>query len=80
MTQSVVYLALIVIAMHSFSIAVELGRKTVGSMVDLILAVLPLLLALWLPLGSLASAAIFRPVIVFSVHFLLPGRGALFFP
>jgi stage III sporulation protein AE len=80
MTQSVVYLALIVIAMHSFSIAVELGRKTVGSMVDLILAALPLLLALLASLGSLASAAIFRPVIVFSVHFFASLTRGIIFP
>ncbi|NLM46276.1 MAG: stage III sporulation protein AE [Firmicutes bacterium] len=69
LTQAIIYLALIVIAMQSFSAAVALGRETVNKMADLILAVIPLLLALLAALGSLASAAIFRPLIVFAVNF-----------
>ncbi|NLN07174.1 MAG: stage III sporulation protein AE [Firmicutes bacterium] len=69
LTQAIVYLVLIVIAMQSFGVAVALGRETVDKMADLILAVIPLLLALLAALGSLASAAIFRPLIVFAVNF-----------
>lgn len=69
LTQSVVYLVLVSIAMQSFAVAVGLGRKAIDTMVELILALIPLLLALLASLGSLASAAIFRPVIVFAVNF-----------
>lgn len=69
LTQAIVYLALIAIAMQSFAVAVNLGRRTVDSMVELLLAIMPLLLALLASLGSFASAAIFRPLIVFAVNF-----------
>ncbi|NLP37955.1 MAG: stage III sporulation protein AE [Firmicutes bacterium] len=69
LTQSVVYLVLVTIAMQSFAVAVGLGRRAIDTMVELILALIPLLLALLASLGSLASAAIFRPILVFAVNF-----------
>jgi stage III sporulation protein AE len=69
LTQAIVYLALIVIAMQSFSVAVGLGRRTVDTMVEMIMAMIPLLLALLASLGNFASAAIFRPLIIFAVNF-----------
>jgi stage III sporulation protein AE len=69
LTQTVVYLALVIIAMQSFGVAVSLGRQTVNSLVEFMLAIIPLLLVLLASLGSLASAAIFRPLIIFAVNF-----------
>ncbi len=69
LTQTVVYLALVTIAMQSFGVAVGLGRRTVDSLVEFMLAIIPLLLTLLASLGSLASVAIFRPLIVFAVNF-----------
>lgn len=69
LTQAIVYLALIVIAMQSFAVAVGLGRRTVDSLVEFVLALIPLLLTLLASLGSLASAAIFKPIIIFAVNF-----------
>ncbi|HHX75186.1 MAG TPA: stage III sporulation protein AE [Firmicutes bacterium] len=80
LTQAIVYLVLIVIAMQSFGVAVTLGRETVDKMADLILAVIPLLLALLAALGSLASAAIFRPLIVFAVNFFASLTRDVVFP
>ncbi len=69
LTQTIVYLTLITIAMHSFGVAVGIGRRTVDSLVEFILAIIPLLLTLLASLGSLASAAIFKPLIVVAVNF-----------
>lgn len=80
LTQTVVYLALIVIAMQSFTVAVNLGRQTVDNLVELIMAVIPLLLTLLAALGSLASAAIFRPLIIFAVNFFAALTRDLIFP
>jgi stage III sporulation protein AE len=80
LTQTIVYLALIVIAMQSFSVAVGLGRQTVNSMVEFILALIPLLLALLASLGNFASAAIFRPLIIFAVNFFATLTRDLVFP
>ncbi len=80
LTQAVVYLALIIIAMQSFSVAVSLGRQTVDSMVEFILALIPLLLTLLATLGNFASAAIFRPIIIFAVNFFAALTRDLVFP
>ncbi|MBS4030479.1 MAG: stage III sporulation protein AE [Clostridiales bacterium] len=80
LTQTIVYLALIVIAMQSFSVAVGLGRQTVDNMVEFILALIPLLLALLASLGNFASAAIFRPLIIFAVNFFATLTRDLVFP
>ncbi|MCR3922165.1 MAG: stage III sporulation protein AE [Firmicutes bacterium] len=80
LTQAVVYLALFTIAMQSFAVAVGLGRDTVTSMVEMILAVIPLLLALLASLGSLASATLFRPLIIFAVNFFATFTRDVIFP
>jgi stage III sporulation protein AE len=80
LTQSIVYLALIVIAMQSFTVAITLGRQTLNNMVDLILAMIPLLLVLLASLGNLASAALFRPLIVFAINFFATLMGNFVFP
>lgn len=80
LTQTIVYLALIIIAMQSFSVAVGLGRQTVDNMVEFIMALIPLLLALLASLGNFASAAIFRPLIIFAVNFFATLTRDLVFP
>ncbi|MCW3490277.1 stage III sporulation protein AE [Dethiobacter alkaliphilus] len=80
LTQAIVYLALIVIAMQSFTVAVNLGRQTVDNMVEIILSVIPLLLVLLASLGNFASAAIFRPLIIFAVNFFATIIRDLAFP
>ena len=80
LTQAIVYLALITIAMQSFAVAVNLGRQTVDTMVEIILAIIPLLLVLLASLGNFASAAIFRPMIIFAVNFFATIIRDLAFP
>lgn len=80
LTQAVVYLALITIAMQSFASAVGLGRQTVEGLVEFLLALIPLLLVLLASLGNFASAAIFRPLIVFGVNFFATMTRDVVFP
>ncbi|HZK25852.1 MAG TPA: stage III sporulation protein AE [Oscillospiraceae bacterium] len=80
LTQAVVYLALVSIAMQSFAVAIGIGRDSVNNMVELILAVIPLLLALLASLGSFASAALFRPIIIFAVNFFAALTRDVVFP
>jgi stage III sporulation protein AE len=80
LTQTIVHLALVVIAMQSFAVAVNLGRQTVDNLVELIMAALPLLLTLLAALGSFAAAAIFRPLIIFAVNFLASLTRDIIFP
>ncbi len=69
LSQSIIFLVLISIALHSFNIAINIGRDAINQMVDIVLALLPLLMILLASLGSLASAAIFHPLVIFTVHF-----------
>lgn len=65
---AIVFLSLIVLVINSFRVAMDLAAKTISTMVDLMLALVPLLLSLLLSLGNLASANIFHPLILFMVH------------
>ncbi len=69
LAQAVIFLVLIGIAINSFHVAIGIGRDAITRMVDIVLAFLPLLLVLLASLGSLASAAIFHPLVIFTVNF-----------
>lgn len=64
LTYSITYLALITIAIGSFSLAVNAGREVVDTMVSFMQAILPVLLTLLVAVGGIASAAIFSPVLL----------------
>ncbi|MHB8169943.1 MAG: stage III sporulation protein AE [Thermincolia bacterium] len=61
---AVVYLALISLAVGSFTIAVNIGREAIDNMVAFMNVLLPVLLTLLAAMGGLASAAIFHPLMV----------------
>lgn len=64
LTYSITYLALVTIAIGSFSIAVNAGREVVNTMVTIMQALTPVLLTLLVAVGGVASATIFSPVIL----------------
>lgn len=64
LTYTITYLALIGIAIGSFSLAVNAGREVVESMVLFMQVLLPILLTLLVAVGGLTSAAIFSPVVL----------------
>ena len=68
--QGIIFILLMSIALQSFALASSIGQTVIGRMVDIIMALIPLLLTLLASLGSLASAAIFQPVIIFSASFI----------
>ncbi|MGI6098033.1 MAG: stage III sporulation protein AE, partial [Dethiobacteria bacterium] len=68
-TQAVVFMVLFGVATRSFSVAVEIGRGAIEQMVDFMLATIPVLSMLLASLGNLSTAAIFHPVIIFSVNY-----------
>lgn len=70
LAQGIIFLLLMSIALQSFALASSIGQTVIGRMVDIIMALIPLLLTLLASLGSLASAAIFQPVIIFSASFI----------
>lgn len=61
---AVVFLSLMILAIQSFSLAVNIGRGAVDDMVTFMQLMLPILLTLLAAMGGLASAAIFHPVML----------------
>lgn len=65
---SIVFMVLIIIALNSFHIAITYANDAIGTMINFILALIPLLLALIASSGGLVSAAFFHPVILFLMN------------
>ncbi|RQD76389.1 MAG: hypothetical protein D5R97_04460, partial [Candidatus Syntrophonatronum acetioxidans] len=64
LVQGLIFMVLLSLALQSFFLVTEIGREAIDRMVDFILALVPLLLTLLASLGSLASAAIFQPMVI----------------
>lgn len=60
---AVSYMALISLAVGSFTLAVNIGREAIDNMVQFMQALLPLLLTLLAAMGGVASTALFHPII-----------------
>jgi stage III sporulation protein AE len=62
------YLVLIIIAINSFSIAIGYAKSAITTMIDFMIAVVPMLLTLLASMGNITSVAILHPLIVFMIH------------
>ena len=65
---SIVFMVLIIIALNSFHVVIDYTNDAIGTMIQFILALIPLLLALMATSGGLISAAFFHPVIIFMMN------------
>jgi stage III sporulation protein AE len=65
---SITYMVMIIIAINSFSVAIGYAKDAISSMIQFMIAVVPLLLTLLATMGNLTSAAIMHPLIVFMIH------------
>lgn len=65
---SIVFMVLIIIALNSFHVVVDYTNDTISTMIQFIIALIPLLLALMATSGGLISAAFFHPVILFMMN------------
>jgi|GEM_PF-504493 len=61
---TVVHLALVALALGSFTVAFALARTIVGDLGDLMDAVLPLMVGLLAAMGAVTSAALFQPLVL----------------
>lgn len=64
---SVSYMALVSLAIGSFTLAVNIGMEAIDNMVHFMQALMPLLLTLLAAMGGVASTAIFHPIIFGSI-------------
>lgn len=65
---SIVFMVLIIIALNSFHVVVDYTNDAIGTMIQFILALIPLMLALMATSGGMISAAFFHPVILFMMN------------
>lgn len=65
---AIVYMVLIIIALNSFRVAIMYTEEAIQTMINFILALVPLLLALVASSGGIASAAFFHPLILFLMN------------
>lgn len=65
-----VYLVLIGLAISSFRLALDVGNGAINNMVSFMQATLPVMYAILLAMGNIASAALFKPVVLGSLVFL----------
>ncbi|PEC23449.1 stage III sporulation protein AE [Bacillus cereus] len=65
---AVVYMVLIILALNSFYVVMTYARETIQTMVDFILALLPILLALIATGGGVVSVSFFHPIIIFLMN------------
>ena len=80
LTEAVAFFVLMGLALKSFTVALEIGRNTVDSMVNFMLALLPVLLTLLASMGHVTSAGLFHPFIIFSVNLMASLVHNILFP
>jgi stage III sporulation protein AE len=73
-------MVLIVLAVDSFTVAVDAARTAIGRMIDFMLALVTLMLTLLTSMGNLGSVAFFHPLIVFMIHVIGTVIYTLVFP
>ncbi|ABR48649.1 Sporulation stage III, protein AE [Alkaliphilus metalliredigens QYMF] len=64
---TVCYLVIISITIQTFMIAINIGRDAITSMVTFMQVLLPILLALLMAMGGIATSAFFHPVLLASI-------------
>jgi stage III sporulation protein AE len=67
---AIAYLVLIVLAIGSFTLAMNIGKEAIERMVAFMQVLLPILLTLLTAMGGIATAAILHPVMILSLSLL----------
>ncbi|GAA3405471.1 stage III sporulation protein AE [Paenibacillus hodogayensis] len=65
---AITYLVLLLIAINSFSIAIGYAKSAISSMIQFMIAMIPLMLMMLGAMGNVASVAVLHPLIVFMIH------------
>ncbi|WP_246096427.1 stage III sporulation protein AE [Paenibacillus sinopodophylli] len=65
---SITYMVLIIIAVNSFHVAMGYAKGAIESMIQFMLAMVPLLLTLLASMGNVVSVSVLHPLIIFMIH------------
>jgi stage III sporulation protein AE len=62
------YMVLIIIAINSFSVAIQYAKSAIESMIHFMIAMIPLLLTLLTSMGNITTVTVLHPLIIFMIH------------
>ncbi|TCS84027.1 stage III sporulation protein AE [Tepidibacillus fermentans] len=62
------YLVMMIIAINSFTVAINSAKDSIQEMISFMIALIPLVLALVASSGGIVSASMFHPFIIFLIH------------
>lgn len=65
---AIVYLVLILIALNSFHVAIGYAKEAISSMIQFMVAIVPLLLTLLASMGNVTTVTVLHPFIVFMIN------------
>ena len=65
---AITYMVLIIIAVNSFYVAIGYAKDSIQSMIQFMLAMVPLLLTLLASMGSIVTVSILHPLIIMMIH------------
>lgn len=65
---AICYMVLIVIAINSFGVAIGYAKSAIASMINFMIAIVPLLLTLLASMGNISTVTIVHPLIVFMIN------------
>jgi stage III sporulation protein AE len=65
---SITYMVLIIIAVNSFHVAIGYAKGAIESMIQFMLAMVPLLLTLLASMGNVVTVSVLHPLIIFMIH------------
>lgn len=65
---SITYMVMIIIAVNSFHVAIGYARGAIESMIQFMLAMVPLLLTLLASMGNIVTVSVLHPLIIFMIH------------
>jgi stage III sporulation protein AE len=65
---AIAFIVIIILAMDSFAVAVASAKTAITRMIDLMLALVPLMLTLLASMGNFGSVGMFHPMIVLMIH------------
>ncbi|MCF6096682.1 stage III sporulation protein AE [Thermovorax subterraneus] len=67
MAYSAVFLVLVILAIQSFTIAIETGQEAINKMVSFVQAIMPTVFTLLAAVGGMTSASVFNPIIFIGI-------------
>ncbi len=76
----VTYMVLIIIAVNSFNVAIGYAKGAITSMIEFMLAMVPLLLTLLASMGSLVTVSILHPLIILMINIVGTAIYTIVFP